>query len=251
MDLQFERGRADAPTGHALVYFTSSVDRAVLATYVVVLPITLQLSKYVPPMLAAQLPLGEMQGIGAVPVPPIPEAVESQAYLAGLAELRQDDLIAAGSLNPGDVHRAMSAVAELAQRYAQLYEEYHHRASTPSATREEEVVTDTTVSDVIYGLMSEQQKLAELAKLAGQLRYAVDGGDQHQVEDLVAEVQRLARHLPPSYDLEAFLRSARRSGPDGQRLSTLYLDRCYKLAGEDYPALRQIDDEIRRLEDGS
>jgi hypothetical protein len=250
MTLQFERGRGDAPAGHALIYFTSSVDGAVLATYLVVLPIALQLTKYVPPMLAAQLPLGELQNIGAVPLPPMPEPVESYAQLARLADLRRDDLINAGSFTPGDLGRAMALVAEVAQDYARAYDAFLRAAPAEPAREPEEQVTDTSVSDVIYGLMSEGQKLAELTKLAGQLRYAVEGGDHRQIDEAVEEIRGLAKHLPSSYDLNAFLEAAQQSGPVGERLSTLYLDRCFKLASEDYAAIQSIDEDIRRLRDG-
>jgi hypothetical protein len=252
MDLIFERGRSDAPSGHALVYFANPVDGATLATYLVVLPISLQLTKYIPPMLAAQLPIADVKNVGAVPLPPVPEPVESREYLERLADLRRDDLIAGGKLNPSDLARAMTVISEVAQRYAQLYEDGLAREPLPG--RSEPVpdqISDVSASDVIYDLMSEQQKLAELAKLAGQVRYAVDGGDGRQVADLVADVERLGRHLPATYDLENFIAAAKRPGSLGQQLSSLYLDRCYKLANEDYGALAAIDREIERLRAGT
>jgi len=245
MDLVFERGSADRPSGHALVYFADPSLSVTLATYVVVLPISLELSRYVPPMLAAQLPIADVKAMNAVPMPPVPEKVESQAYLERLADLRRDDLVAAGTVNSNDVMHLMTLVAEAAQRYAQLYESYASRAPEPEA--EDRASSDETVSDVIYGLLSEQQKLAELAKLAGQLRYAVDGGDRQQAEDLEAEMLRLGRYVPPAYEVEAFVEAVKQSGPRGQQLSALYLDRCYKLASEDYAALERIDQEIQRL----
>jgi hypothetical protein len=248
MDLDFERGQATAPVGHALVYFSDSQSNAILATYIVVLPIVLQLAKYVPPMLAAQLPLGEMKGVGAVPLPPLPEPVEGHAFLTRLASLRQDDLIAGGSLRSGDIQRSMLLVTEIAQSYARLYERSLERQ--PAAEPEpavEEAVSDLSASDMIYQLMSEQQKLAELAKLASQLRYAVDGGDRRQIGESVAELERLARHLPATYDLPTFIGAAQQPGDRGRQLSTLYLDRCYKLASEDYRAVEQLDQEIARL----
>jgi hypothetical protein len=250
MILSFERGRADAPAGHALVYFTNPGDGATLATYLVVLPIALQLAKYVPPMFAAQLPLGDLQGVGAVPLPPLPEAVESRDYVAHLAELRHDDLIAAGSARGNDFPGMMAQVAEIAQSYAQLYEDYLRRAPAEPPAEDQASDTDTTVSDVIYGLMSSEQKLAELVKLAGQLRYAVDGGDGRQADDVAAEIARLGQHFPPSYDVAAFVLAAKEPGPRGRELSSLYLDRFYKLAAEDYAALEQIDREIQRVRGG-
>ena len=59
MDFTFERGSADNPRGHALIYFQSFHDAGeLLATYLVVLPIQVDVSKYVPPFLMNQL--GEM-----------------------------------------------------------------------------------------------------------------------------------------------------------------------------------------------
>ena len=247
MDLIFERGRNSAPVGHALVYFTRPSDGATLATYVVVLPISLDLSKYVPPMLAGQLPVPDVQALSAVPLPPIPEQVESRDALERLAELRKDDLIAGGSIVAGDLGGAMARVGDLATRYAQLYAENLERSPEPEPISTPDTVSELTASDVIYGLMSEQQKLAELAKLAGQLRYAVEGGDRRQVADLVGDIERLASHLPSTYDLPAFLGAAQRPDTVGQQLSTLYLERCYKLASEDYDALARIDEQIRNL----
>ncbi len=245
MDLAFERGSAVGPTGHALVYFSDPSDGSVLATYVVVLPVNLELSRYVPPMLASQLPIADMKSMSAVPLPPVPEPIESRDYLARLAELRHDDLIAGGAVGSGDVMRMMALVGEIAQRYAQLYEEYVQRA--PSAEPPSTEAADATVSDVLYGLMSEQQRLAELAKLAGQLRYAVDGGDERQIADLSVDMSHLARHLPSTYGVSDLVDAIKQTGAAGRRLSALYLDRCYKLANEDYAALEEIDREIDRL----
>ncbi|HEX5416109.1 MAG TPA: hypothetical protein VFZ25_10615 [Chloroflexota bacterium] len=251
MDLIFERGRNDAPVGHALIYFTRPTDATVTATYVVVLPINLDLSKYVPPMLAGQLPLPDVQALSAVPLPPIPEPVESREALERLAELRQDDLIAGGSLTASDLTGGMTRVGEIAAQYAQMYASYLQRAPNVVAEPVPDSVSELTANDIIYDLMSEQQKLAELAKLAGQLRYAVDGGDRRQVADLVSDIERLARRLPATYDLSSFLAVAQRSDAKSQRLAALYLERCYKLASEDYESLARVDEQIQRLKSGS
>ena len=252
MTLDFERGSADSPCGHALVYFSNPTDGATLATYIVVLPISLQLAKYIPPMLAAQLPMLDLGSTGAVPIPPVPEPVESRDYLERLADLRRDDLIGAGTLNPGDVGRAMTLVAETAQQYAQLYETGLKRLpSRSNDTDDAGPVSEISANDAIHGLMSEQQKLGELAKLAGQLRYAVDGSDQRQISDVTRQMSRLGEFLPSTYQVQDFIAAATRPGDAGRELAALYLDRCYKLAAEDYGALAGVDREIQRLRDPS
>ena len=59
MDITFDRGSSDRPKGHALLYFRSSSDPdQIWVTYLVILPITVDVSKYVPPFLMNQV--GEM-----------------------------------------------------------------------------------------------------------------------------------------------------------------------------------------------
>ena len=48
MQLVFERGEAQRPKGHALIYFRDSDGAGVLATYVVIPPISIDFSKYLP-----------------------------------------------------------------------------------------------------------------------------------------------------------------------------------------------------------
>ena len=244
MDLLFERGQADAPVGHALVYFHNPLDGSTLATYLVVLPINLELTKYVPPLLAAQLPLPDTKSVSAIPLPPLPEVVESQDYVRRLAELRRDDLIAAGSLPANDLARMMSLVGEISQRYSELYV---RRLETSHQEEPAAQLSESSVNDVIYQLMSEQQKLAELAKLSGQLRYAVEGNDARQVEETTDEILNLGRHLPPSHNVATLVEAIKQPGSVGRQLSALYLERCYKLSSADYGSLGKLDEDIRRL----
>lgn len=246
MDLHFERGDAATPRGHALIYFENRAraDETV-ATYLVVLPISIELSKYVPPMLAARLPLGEIKSLAAVPLPPIPEAVESRAFVRHLAELRDDDLIDGGSIDVGDLERSVALTGEIAQTYHTLYEAGLRARPVPAA--EPEPTTSLDVNDVLYNLLSEQQKLAELAKLAGQLRYAVNGNDQKQVAEISADMEHLGRYLPAKYQVDQFIAAARQNGERGQHLAELYLERCFRLANEDYAAVAESDHSIERL----
>src|SRR5207244_11760186 len=94
--------------------------------------------------------------------------------------------------------------------------------------------------------VSGQQKLSQLAKLAGQLRYAVDGSDQRQISELTRQMSRLGEFLPSTYQVQDFIAAATRPGDAGRELAALYLDRCYKLAAEDYGALAGVDREIQR-----
>lgn len=252
MDLSFERGDAQRPRGHTLVYFrTRGGAAAFLATYIVVPPVALDLARYVPPMLAGSLPLSELGGMQAIPVPPIPEAVESLEWLRALAVRREDDLIDGGTVDAGDMQRMLAEVGEIAAQYAERYQQ-SLSLEPPAAALGEPAYGDregvASVDEVLYGLMSERQRLNELTKLIGKLRYAIDGQDSGQMRETVREIETLGQHLSDKYRVADLLAAARRADPAGARLSQLYLERGYKLADESYEDVARLDAEIRQVE---
>jgi len=96
--LSFERGDRAAPKGHALLLFQDPADQAkVFATYVVVLPVALDVVKYMPPFLASHASELVAKGLSAFAFPPVPEAAESVERLKQLAAARDDDLLLGGA----------------------------------------------------------------------------------------------------------------------------------------------------------
>lgn len=248
MLLTFDRGDARRPKGHALLYFRGWSDpTAIFATYLIVPPISVEISKYIPPMFAAQFQHMGAGGISVFPYPPIPEKVESVGLLERLARIRDDDLVSGGSVDSSSPERLLHAAAEAGQQY---FESYSSHAALPPSEPEPAALEEAgtmDVSEVLYGLMSERDRLTELTKLSGQLRYATGGKDANLARDAVTEMERLAKHLPEKYRVQEIVEVASRPGSEGDRLTQLYLDRAYKLANEDYEGLQELEAEIRRL----
>lgn len=250
MLLSFERGNASEPKGHALVYLKSTASaEEVHATYLVVPPIAIDLMKYMPPMFAGKISPMDMQSLSAIPLPPMPEKVASLPYLRRLAEQRDDDLLFLGALNPDDVTSVMVRVGEAAQEY---FRTCSAAFSAIEATAAEQPKTPealgSSVEDVVFGLMGERDKLEEVAKLVGKLRYAMEGRDRHLEADTAAEMEALGRHLPEKYRLADLIKAARVAGDKGRQLAELHVTRCFKLCDEDYRAVEEIDQRIRELE---
>jgi hypothetical protein len=260
--VRFERGDPDRPRGHALLFFRTTDDQ-VLATYVVVLPIAINPAKYIPPAFAGQLghlPQA-MATVAATALPPIPERVGEEGQSAEhalegvrrLADVRGDDLLDGGVVMP-DPERLLMATHEIANQYATDYQrmvEQLPRAAAPVPDHGGGTGADSgpgSEDDLRWALLDERERIGELAKLTGQLRYAVDGGDQHLLRATVETMERLRRHLPEKYRIGEFLAAAQRPGDAGRRLAELYIDRCYKLSNEQYETLADLDHEIAELE---
>ncbi len=244
MELDFRLGDRERPKGHALAFFEAS-DGRIFGTYLVVAPITIDLAKYMPPMFAGQVPPRAVQEATAMPLPPLPEEIHGGvAALERLAKLRDDDLVGCGALDPGQVDRLLMAAAEAGQRYAALYKSWLDRApEEPLPAPVEEPALD--VGEVMLSLMGDHDRVAEIAKLVGKLRYAVETGDDRLADETTAEMARVGKYLGEKYRIAQLVEAARR--PDGARLAQLHVERCYKLAAEEYMALGAIEAEIKRL----
>ena len=241
MAVRFEVGDPDKPRGHALLYFRTTED-TILATYVVVLPIAINPAKYIPPAFAARIP-HQMSEVAATALPPIPETMESVEQVRRLAQRRDDDLLDGGVID-ADPEQLMVAAHEAAQQYAAQYQralEAEPPAAPPQQPPDEDALR--------WMLMTEKERIGELAKLTGQLRYAMEGGDEHLRRATIAQMEQLRALLPEKYRIGEFLAAVQQTGEKGRRLAELYIDRCYKLSNEEYEALRDLDRQIADLED--
>jgi hypothetical protein len=249
MLLAFERGDPKRPRGHAVVYFRSTSDQStILASYVVVPPISMDFSKFIPPMFAAQLPGILPSGPQVFPLPPIPEKVESMAWVEALAASREDDLVHCGSVDPMDIQRLLTLMTEVANEYGNLYENRPPIDDTsPPPASDDSAVGSVDVDELFMSLMSDSEKVNRLAKMTGTVRYAVEGKDQTLLAETVQEMERVGRHLAFRYRVADLIAAASDAKPESGRLAELLLQRCYKLAAEDYDALKVLDAEIDGL----
>ena len=249
MDFTFERGSADNPRGHALIYFQSSHDASeLLATYLVVLPIQVDVSKYVPPFLMNQLGEASAKELSAFAFPPAPEPVSGMSYIQELAEVREDDVIFGGTISTMDVTSLLGTINDAIGWYADLCSD-HTQQPAAAIADESDVVDSLSVNDVLYGLMSDQDKLSELTRLVGRLRDAVSSGDLALAGETRAEIMALGRHLPESHQVSRLAEAASSGGENASKLASLYLQRCFHLMSEEYVKLGQVEDDIRGIEE--
>ena len=249
MSLNFEQGSQDQPRGHAILYFRSLSE--VLATYIVVLPLMVDFSKYIPPFMASQVKDTGLERFSAFAIPPLPEKVESYQVLEELARARGDDVIYGGAVSSDDFFETANRVNDAVQSYAQLYQGQAQVWPSQEVEKSERGLPSLSVGEVVYSVMSDRDKLRELTTLVGKLRFAVEGMQQRQIEEAEAEMRVLAGHLPDAYRIARLIEATESSVERGSRLTELYLERCYKLCDEDYLSLREVENAIRELEESS
>ena len=250
MALNFINGSLSNPRGHALVFFQDSLSGTYYASYIVLLPITVDVSKYVPPFLMNQV--GEIGAgdMNAFAFPPAPETVEGLDYLQQLAERRSDDLIDAGTITSSDVTDNMMKVNEIVEEYLQNYEDVYGASLAFSEETNEALTdgeTDAGVNDLLYSLMGESDRLSELTKLVGKLRYATQTEEVTLISEAKEEIKALSTFLPASFEIDKLIQAAVDSRKGSEALTDLYLKRCFHLHREEYAELAAIETEIAAI----
>lgn len=262
MDLYFDRGDHDSPSGHALLYFKVDTEPdKVYASYIVTLPIKADLTKYVPPFLASHLGALPLNDLSAFAMPPVPEPVDGYDVLERLSRQRGDDLVYGGNMFSFDLPRMMESVSDAVNSYAELYTAAGKSAASvgdaaaalpesqpPTEAAEELLDASFNVNDVLFSFMSESDKLSELARLLGQLRFAVEGADRAAADELGEEIRALARHLPEEFQVSNLLAVAQDTSERSSELAKLYLDRCFRLSAGDTGQAAELEREIRRIQ---
>ncbi len=248
MDLVFEKGNEQEPRGHALLYFqNSSEPEEIWCTYLVVLPVSVDVSKYMPPFLMNQVSELGPSDLSAFAFPPAPEKIDGRKHLEELAKARGDDVLFGGSLNPTDVTTNIMYVSEAVQRYADMYTEaVPARATQEGASGEE--APGLAVSEVLYGLMSDTDKLAELTKLVGKLRFTVESSEESLMNETEVDLNLLAKHMPDNHQIQHLIEATKDRGERGTRLTDLYLQRCFHLMQQEFVKLGDVEAEIKTLE---
>jgi hypothetical protein len=258
MQLRFLQGNDQAPKGHAILFARSSANpQRVLAVYCVVLPIRFSIGKFIPPILAAQMPpegLREAAGLSYVPIPPMLEETESLDQLERLARLRGDDLCEIStSVRPDDEATRFTLPAEAGEAYASMYLAYANASLgqpelAPGSERLGEVpLDDLDVESLLSSALSDRDRLNELAKLIGTARYALEGKDVRALRETEQKLRRTAEPLPEKYKAGELIKAALEPNERGWKLAQLYLERAYKLVDEHYSDIPRIERDIREL----
>ncbi len=254
--LIYQRGDPATPVGHAFLYFGRRGDQQVLATYIVIPPINMDLAKYMPPMFASTLGGASLAPQATfLPIPPIPEQVDL-VQIVGMAELRGDDILVAGP--PARNAEAAELLTEVIQVCEAYFEAYQARlrvdasdfppASSEPATPSLPEGDSPPVRSMMYATISERDRLESLARELGTIQYGVEVGDRQIVESSLAEMRVIAASLPGKYKADAMVEAAARSDSAGVRLTQLYIERGYRLCSEAYEELPTIEAEIALIQ---
>ncbi len=247
MTLDFERGDPGSPVGHALLYFSDSAEPAKSSvTYVMILPISIDVAKYVPPFLSGHIEAMGSTDMASFVLPPAPEPVDDMERVRRIAELRRDDIIFGGSADLSNTAHLLGKVGEIAAEYHRAYQRV-----TPKEREEPDEDAGPALSEVdevMYDMMGEADLLGEMSNLVGRLRYASEGRDQSTIDESAARLRAIGRRLPENRRVDRIVDAALSHDEASAELITLYVERAYALLREDYRRVGALDGQIAESE---
>ena len=252
MELEFERGDRERPSGHALVYFRDSNDNeAIGVTYIVILPVPLDIGKYMPPFLAGQVAEMSANVISSFAFPPAPELFKSVDEAQRIASIRGDDLVFAGTISFSDAFGMMERVNDASAEYGRLYTDAHGEGDDIDMALDalgEDDDFDEPGYDLMYGWLDEAELLTELSQQMGRMRYSFESGDRETALETEAKIKAIGRYLPANREISKIVAAATSNSPRASELARLYVERAYCLYREDYLRLKKIDEDIAGID---
>ena len=254
-DLEFEYGDASSPRGHAVVYFRDN--EHILASYIVILPTELDLTRYIPPFLASNLKNmqsgGKLQPFAA---PPMPEPIDNLDEMIKLAQQREDDLLFGGDIDSSNTSESIEKLNAISASYNEICVANGATLGAKPPGFEGEIIPlsgspsasgDAGNTEGADGGLSDEDKLKKLTTLLGQLRYAVESADKTQADALQKEILILSKTMSDTMKIDELAKYGASTAPDAAELAGLYLERAYQMQKEAYLKVKEIEDKIAQI----
>ena len=98
-------------------------------------------------------------------------------------------------------------------------------------------------------MMSEPDRLSELTKLVGRMRYAIESDEESLVVETEADLNAISTYFSEIFQMPILIEWASKEGERASGIAELYLKRCYHLSLEQYEDLGRVEEQIKSLGD--
>ncbi len=245
MDLIFERGSNNSPKGHALLYFVNQDDNSeIWATYLITLPIDVDITKYMPPFLmnnSNQINPSEFKSFA---FPPSPELIGNFDTLNTLADQRDDDLIDGGTIDIKDSANNMMKVNEVLSQYLSIYNS--KITETSNELQESNSKEDDDVYNLMYEFMNADDRMSELQKLLSKLLYATENSESELAKECERDIESLSKYYPENHKINKIIEYTKNK--QTSEIAELYYKRCFYLVKENYEKVQEYEKLIDEKE---
>ena len=244
MDLIFQKGSKESPKGHALLYFTNQDNPSeIWATYIITLPIEVDIKKYMPPFLVNDNNALNSSDFNSFAFPPSPELLGSLENVQDLAELRDEDLIEGGNIDINDSANNMMKINEILSQYLNLYLNNNSKNIEKIDEKESE---NSNVNSLMYEFMNVNDRMTELSKLLSKLLFAIENSQDSLILECEKDIVSLSSFYPQNHKINKIVEYTKIKNKS--KIAELYFKRCLYLAKENYEKVEEFEKLIEQQE---
>ena len=244
MDLIFQKGSKESPKGHALLYFNNKDNPSeIWATYIITLPIEVDIKKYMPPFLVNDNNAINSSDFNSFAFPPSPELLGSLENVQDLAELRDEDLIDGGNIDINDSANNMMKINEILSQYLNLY---LNSNSEKIKKIDEKELENSNINSLMYEFMNVNDRMTELSKLLSKLLFAIENSQDPLIAECEKDIESLSSFYPQNHKINKIVEYTKIKNKSN--IAELYFKRCLYLAKENYEKVEEYEKLIEQQE---
>lgn len=244
MDLIFQKGSKESPKGHALLYFTNKDNPSeIWGTYIITLPIQVDIKKYMPPFLLNDSNSLNSSDFNSFAFPPSPELIGPIEIVQDLAEVRDEDLIDGGNIDINDSANNMMKINEILSQYLNLYLNNNAKKIEEIDENESE---NSNVNSLMYEFMNVNDRMTELSKLLSKLLFAIENSQDTLITECEKDIESLSTFYPENHKINKIVEYTKIKNKS--KIAELYFKRCLYLAKENYGKVEECEKLIEQQE---
>jgi len=244
LDLIFQKGSKESPKGHALLYFTNKDNPSeIWGTYIITLPIQVDIKKYMPPFLLNDSNSLNSSDFNSFAFPPSPELIGPIEIVQDLAEVRDEDLIDGGNIDINDSANNMMKINEILSQYLNLYLNNNAKKIEEIDENESE---NSNVNSLMYEFMNVNDRMTELSKLLSKLLFAIENSQDTLITECEKDIESLSTFYPENHKINKIVEYTKIKNKS--KIAELYFKRCLYLAKENYGKVEECEKLIEQQE---
>jgi len=244
LDLIFQKGSKESPKGHALLYFTNKDNpNEIWGTYIITLPIQVDIKKYMPPFLLNDSNSLNSSDFNSFAFPPSPELIGPIEIVQDLAEVRDEDLIDGGNIDINDSANNMMKINEILSQYLNLYLNNNAKKIEEIDENESE---NSNVNSLMYEFMNVNDRMTELSKLLSKLLFAIENSQDTLITECEKDIESLSTFYPENHKINKIVEYTKIKNKS--KIAELYFKRCLYLAKENYGKVEECEKLIEQQE---
>ena len=96
--------------------------------------------------------------------------------------------------------------------------------------------------------MNESELLTEVTKLVGKIKFSKDNNEINEINEIKDDIKTISSIIPENRKIDKLLQYVDLDNTNSEAIISAYISRAYGLLNEDYIKVKELEDQIHKLE---